>query len=213
MPVDLLGGGGVQVGAEGRHLDHLVVAAAAEHHVHDAKAPADDEGAPEQRLHLLGRGVGGDVEVLRPQADQQVAHRAADDVGLVAGRPSACCTTLTARSSTSAGSMRVLGRPAPRRACPAGSRPLRCRRVLPSSLSMNLLDHVEQAAGCASRARARCASSAGAGVGGHRVAGALEQRQVVGRIAVEHADALEVGQAQRLALASHCSTRRTLPSR
>jgi hypothetical protein len=62
-----------------------VLAAAAEDHVHQAEAPADDEGAAEQRLHLLGRGVGGDVEVLRPQADQQVAHGAADDVGLVAG--------------------------------------------------------------------------------------------------------------------------------
>jgi len=48
-------------------------------------AAADDEGAPEQRLDLLGRGVGGDVEVLGPQADDQVAHRAAHDVGLVAG--------------------------------------------------------------------------------------------------------------------------------
>ena len=81
----LLGGGAVHVGAEGRDLDHLVLAAAAVHHVHDAKAPADDEGAAEQALDLLGRGVGGDVEVLGPQADQQVAHRAADDVGLVAG--------------------------------------------------------------------------------------------------------------------------------
>lgn len=81
----LLGGGVVHVGAEGRDLDHLVLAAAAVHHVHDAKAPPDDEGAPEERLDLLGRGVGGHVEVLGAQPQQQVAHRAAHHVGLVAG--------------------------------------------------------------------------------------------------------------------------------
>src|SRR6185436_15674980 len=84
-----LGVSGSEHGAEGRDLDHLgeaaVLAAAAEHDVDDAEAPADDESTPEQRLHLLGRGVGGDVEVLRAQAEEQVAHGAADDVGLVAG--------------------------------------------------------------------------------------------------------------------------------
>ena len=34
--------------------------------------------------HLFRRGVGGDVEILGLGADQQVAHGAADDVGLVA---------------------------------------------------------------------------------------------------------------------------------
>jgi hypothetical protein len=53
--------------------------------VHDLEAAADDEGAPEQALDLLRRGVGGDVEVLRLHAQQQVAHRAADDKGLEAG--------------------------------------------------------------------------------------------------------------------------------
>ncbi len=53
--------------------------------MHDLEAPADDARAPEQRLHLLGRGVGGDVEVLGLDAEQQVAHGAADDIGLVAG--------------------------------------------------------------------------------------------------------------------------------
>jgi hypothetical protein len=80
----LLGRGVVHVGAEGRDLDHLVLAAPAVHHVHDAKAPPDDEGAAKQRLDLLGRGVGGHVEVLGAQAQQQVAHRAAHHVGLVA---------------------------------------------------------------------------------------------------------------------------------
>ena len=36
-------------------------------------------------LDLLGRGVGGHVEIFRSHADQQIAHRAADDVGLEAG--------------------------------------------------------------------------------------------------------------------------------
>ncbi len=52
--------------------------------MHDAKAPADDEGAPEQALDLLRRGVGGHVEVLRPKAQQQVAHGAAHDIGFEA---------------------------------------------------------------------------------------------------------------------------------
>ena len=85
VAADLVGRGAVQQRAEGRDFDHLMVAPAAEDHVHDAEAPADDEGAAEQRLHLLGRGVGGHVEVLRPQAHQQVAHRTADDEGLVPG--------------------------------------------------------------------------------------------------------------------------------
>ena len=44
----LLGVGAVQVGAEGRHLDHFVFAAAAVDHVNDTEAPADDESAAEQ---------------------------------------------------------------------------------------------------------------------------------------------------------------------
>ena len=79
---NLFGGGVVHVGAKRRHLDHLVFASAPEHHVHDAKTPTDDEGAPEQALDLLRRRVGGDIEVFRTQADQQVAHRAAHDVSL-----------------------------------------------------------------------------------------------------------------------------------
>ncbi|MNT35680.1 hypothetical protein D3C72_1717150 [compost metagenome] len=53
--------------------------------MHDLEAAADDARAPEQRLHLLGRGVGRDVEILGLDAEQQVAHGAADDIGLVAG--------------------------------------------------------------------------------------------------------------------------------
>ena len=67
--------------AEGRGLDRL----AAEHHVHDLEAPADDPRTAERGLHLLGRRVGGDVEVLGHEAEQRVAHAAADDEGLEPG--------------------------------------------------------------------------------------------------------------------------------
>ena len=68
-------------GAERRDLERL----GADVHVHEPEAPADDERAPEQRLHLLGRGVGRDVEVLGLDAEQQVADGAADDERLEAG--------------------------------------------------------------------------------------------------------------------------------
>ena len=50
--------------AEGGDLDGL----APEHHVNDAKAPADDACASKERLHRLGGGVGGYVEVFRGAA-------------------------------------------------------------------------------------------------------------------------------------------------
>ena len=82
---DLLGGGVVHVGAEGGDFDDFVFAAPAIDHVDDTKTPPDDESAAKQAFDLLGRGVGGHVEVFGPQADQQVAHRTADDVGLKTG--------------------------------------------------------------------------------------------------------------------------------
>ena len=72
---------GAGQGTEGRDFDDLVAKA----HMHDLEAPPDDARASEQRLHLFGRRVGGDVEILGFLADQQVAHRAADHIGLVAG--------------------------------------------------------------------------------------------------------------------------------
>ena len=82
---DLLGSRVVHVGPERGYLDHLMLAPTPVHHMHDAKAPADDEGAPEKRFDFFRRGGGGHVEILGPQAQQQVAHRAADDIGLMAG--------------------------------------------------------------------------------------------------------------------------------
>jgi len=69
------------IGAEGGDLDGL----AAAHHVDDLEAPADDARTAEQATHLLGGGVGGDVEILGYPAQQQVAYRAADEVAPVAG--------------------------------------------------------------------------------------------------------------------------------
>ena len=151
----LLGVGRVEHRAEGRDLDHFreapVLAAATEDDVDDAKAPADDEGAPEQRLHLLGRGVGGDVEVLRAQADEQVAHRAADDVGLVAGvgerRDDLDGALVDQRRVDAVLRLRHLDALAARHA-PAPS------SDLPSSLEMNFLI-MRTTLGCASRDRAR----------------------------------------------------------
>jgi hypothetical protein len=67
-------------GAERRHFDGIV----ADMDMHEAKPPADDERPPEQRLDLLGRRVGGDVEVLGLDAEQQIADGAADDERLEA---------------------------------------------------------------------------------------------------------------------------------
>ncbi|OQC09210.1 MAG: hypothetical protein BWX79_01475 [Alphaproteobacteria bacterium ADurb.Bin100] len=80
----LFGSDIVQIGPKGRHLDDLMLAPAPENHVHDAKTASDDKRPPEQGFHLLGRGVGGDVKVLRAQSDQKIPHGAAHDIGLVA---------------------------------------------------------------------------------------------------------------------------------
>src|SRR6185312_1682662 len=62
-------------GAERRHLEDV----AADVDVHEPETAADDERAAKERLDLLGRGVGRNVEVLRRDAEEQVADGAADD--------------------------------------------------------------------------------------------------------------------------------------
>ena len=53
-------------------------------------AAATDQAAIAELLaHLLGRGVGGHVEILGVAADQQVSHGAADQIGLETGVPQA----------------------------------------------------------------------------------------------------------------------------
>ena len=66
---------------EGGHLDHL---AAAEVDVGQPEAPADEPAVAEDGPHLARVGVGGEVEVLGLVVEQQVAHAAAHEVGLVA---------------------------------------------------------------------------------------------------------------------------------
>ncbi len=54
-----------------------------------AEAAADQAAVAELLAHLLGRGVGGHVEILGVAADQQVPHGAADQIGLETGVPQA----------------------------------------------------------------------------------------------------------------------------
>ncbi|KFB73520.1 MAG: hypothetical protein AW09_001221 [Candidatus Accumulibacter phosphatis] len=68
------------VAAESGHFDGFCAHA----DMHDLETTADDAGAAEAVTDLFRRRIGGDIEVLRRQADQQVAHGAADDVRLVA---------------------------------------------------------------------------------------------------------------------------------
>ena len=52
-------------------------------HVREAKAPADQPAAAEGPLDLLGPRIGGDIEILRREAEQKIAHAAADQQRLV----------------------------------------------------------------------------------------------------------------------------------
>ena len=69
------------IGAEGRDFDDF----AAEMDMHQLEATADDPRVAELGADLFGRGAGGDVEILGRDAQQHVAHAAADQIGLVAG--------------------------------------------------------------------------------------------------------------------------------
>ncbi len=77
VALDLMGLIGREVGAEGGDLNHLVFSATTKHHVHDAKALANDERTAKCRLHLLGRGVGGHIEIFGLEPQNQIAHRTA----------------------------------------------------------------------------------------------------------------------------------------
>ena len=55
---------------------------AAEQHVRQPEASADDTAVAKQRADVLGAGAGRDVVVLRCPPEQQVAHAPADEVGL-----------------------------------------------------------------------------------------------------------------------------------
>ena len=86
------------VAAEGGDLDGF----GAHVDVHDLEAAADDARATETVAHLFRRRVGRDVEVLRLQSGEQVAHRAADDERLITaflqgldGAPAAAADVVT----------------------------------------------------------------------------------------------------------------------
>ena len=100
-------------GAERRDLDDLV----AESHVRQVKAPADQAAVAEDAPNVFRVRVGRDVEILGLQAEQQVAHGAADQERLVTGIAQAdrapsgrsakcwrakCCVRRARRSSVAA---------------------------------------------------------------------------------------------------------------
>ncbi|MNE74882.1 hypothetical protein D3C80_1709930 [compost metagenome] len=69
------------VAAEGGNLNDF----RPEHHVRQTETAADQATVAEQLAHLVRRGVGGDVEIFRLFAEQQVTHAATDQIGFVAG--------------------------------------------------------------------------------------------------------------------------------
>ena len=71
-----------RVAPERRDLDDL---AAAEEHVREAEATADDAAVAEERADVVGARAGRDVEVLRAAVQEEIANAAADEVGLEAG--------------------------------------------------------------------------------------------------------------------------------
>ena len=115
-------------GTEGRHFDGFL----AEHHVHQAKAPSDDERTAEQRLHLLGPRVGRDVVVLGRDPEQQVAHGAADHIG---GEPGPAQRVANLEC--------VCGQLLARDAVRAGRHALRGARIQTEYAADEFLDHCE----------------------------------------------------------------------
>ena len=72
-----IAGGLVEPRAEGRDLDDLPAHA----HVREPEPAPDQAAASEQLAHGVGRRGGRDVEVLRLQAQQEIAHTSTDEVG------------------------------------------------------------------------------------------------------------------------------------
>ena len=75
----------VGVGAERGDLHAIVALADPDRAVFDARVPERVGPSAQQLLHLLGPGVGGEIEVGTQPAQQRVAHTAADEVEVVAG--------------------------------------------------------------------------------------------------------------------------------
>ena len=85
IATDLARIGAVQKCAEGRNLDHFMLAPPSIHNVDDSKATPDDEGTLEQAFDIIRGGVGGDIKVFRTQAQKQIAHRATHDISGITG--------------------------------------------------------------------------------------------------------------------------------
>ena len=66
-------------GPKRRNLDHL----AAEANVCEPEAPSDQAAVAEERTHLFRRRVGGDVEILGVQPQQNIPYAATDEKRLV----------------------------------------------------------------------------------------------------------------------------------
>jgi hypothetical protein len=66
-----------RVGAEGGDFESVAV----DHHDDHAEARADGDRVVEQFLHDLGARVGGDIVILRRDAERAVANAAAGEVG------------------------------------------------------------------------------------------------------------------------------------
>ena len=67
--------------AKSGHLDDMP----AEMHMRQPEAAADQAAIGKRGPHLLGQGIGGHIEVLGLQAQQDIAHAAADQKCLVVG--------------------------------------------------------------------------------------------------------------------------------
>ncbi len=85
--------------AEGGDLGDALAAVALRAHENDAEVRADGVGLREERLDDIRRRGGGHVDVLGREAEQQVAHGAAGEVGLMARlaeppRDGKCCVEL-----------------------------------------------------------------------------------------------------------------------
>jgi len=193
-------------GPEGRGFDDFL----AEHHVHQLEAAADDAGAAKQRADLLGRGIGGHVEVLGFQADDQVTDGAADDIGFIAmlaqylahldgvARHVAPVDAVLVASDATNGP----------RAAGANSRPT-IFYGFGDHLGLGIYDVVEQvdhlpAAFLGDLAQGR------AGVGGDRTGHLFEQRDIIDRIAIEKTIRKKSASPNPMA-PSQSFTRTTLP--
>src|SRR4029077_9334818 len=80
-----LGQGLIALGRRaGRTEGRVFYGLAAEEYVRQTESAANEPAVAEQLLHFLGQRIGGDVEVLRRESEQQVAHAAAHEERRVA---------------------------------------------------------------------------------------------------------------------------------